>query len=103
MQMAAQRNHNEWFRSVSCGGRKSCPSCGEKLDRNEKIWSWGQYVCAKWRTIKHFCKKCSPEIIDHLMEHTAECGCTVTLVSREIGGLPKWLRLKRRRACAVKA
>jgi len=90
--MAKQRNHNEWFREVSLGGRKSCPCCRAKLQPGESIWSWGQYVVGKWQTIKHFCKSCFvEEVATELTDHTATCGCTVSLQfqSRQ----PQWLRL----------
>ena len=100
--MPADRNHNEWFRPVSLGGRKSCPCCGEKLGRNESIWSWGNYVRVKWVTVKHFCKKCFREAVsDPLLEHAGDCGCSITLVMYHCEQ-PKWLRLKKRRACPVK-
>lgn len=93
------RNHNEWFRSVSLGGRKNCPSCKEKLEQGEKIWSWGEYVFAKWRTVKHFCKKCySEQVQTPLINHTDECGCTVNLIGYGGETLPEWLNL----TCPIK-
>ena len=86
-----QRVHREWFRAVSLGGRKTCPCCGEKLDGGD-IWTWGQYVRAKFRAIKHFCEKCWPQIRDELNEHTGGCGCTVELVGKGCS-LPTWLTL----------
>lgn len=95
--MPADRVHNEWFRPVSCGGRKSCPTCKASLGRNESIWSWGNYIRAKWRTIGHFCRECyREEVCDKLLGHTDDCGCSVTLVGYQCV-LPKWLRLIRRR------
>lgn len=97
-----QRNHNEWFRPVSCGGRKSCPKCQAKLGKNESIWSWGNYINAKWHTITYFCKECfQTRVADHLLEHAGECGCSITLVMYH-ADQPRWLRLKKRRACPVK-
>jgi hypothetical protein len=87
-----QRTHNEWFRTVSLGGRKSCPNCGCKL-LGGSVWSWGEYVNAKWRTVKHFCRECYPtEVHGPLVKHTGECGCAVTLVGRG-ERLPTWLSL----------
>jgi hypothetical protein len=100
--MPAQRNHNEWFRPVSCGGRKSCPGCHAKLGKNESIWSWGNYVRAKWNTVTHFCKECfETRVAEGLLEHAGECGCTITLVMYH-AVQPKWLRLKKRRkVCTI--
>ena len=87
------RNHNEYFRTVSLGNRKSCPTCGEKLQNGESIWSWGEYVRAKWRTVKHFCKACfEEEVRGLLIDHAGDCGCNITLVVREIE-TPEWLKL----------
>lgn len=86
-----QRNHNEWFRIVSLGNRKSCPSCKAKLSSGESLWSWGEYVYAKWRTITHFRKECWPDIRDQLNQHTGDCGCTVTLVVKD--PQPEWMTL----------
>ncbi len=91
--MAKQRQHNEWFRPVSLGNRKSCPECHVKLAHNESIWSWGQYVNAKWRTIKYFCKECWPAIRGELNEHTGDCGCVVNLQMYHCTG-PDWLSLE---------
>lgn len=74
--------------------RKSCPTCGEKLEKDEFIWSWGEYINAKWRTVKHFCKACFPrEVQEPLSSHTDDCGCIVNLVSRG-EELPDWLTLQ---------
>lgn len=99
--MAKQRSHNEWFTTVSLGNRKSCPLCKTKLEPNESIWSWGNYVCAKWRTIKHFCKNCYvEEVLKPLTDHTDDCGCTVQLIVKG-GGRPEWLKLPEPAECAV--
>ena len=87
-----QRRHNEWFRTVSLGGRKSCPTCHEKLNGRE-IWSWGEYHNAKWRTVKHFCAGCfATEVKGLLLQHAGSCGCAIELCGRGIG-LPAWLTL----------
>lgn len=92
--MAKVRNHNEWFRSVSLGGRKSCPCCGDKLQKGEFIWSWGEYVYAKWRTVKHFCKSCfAAEVQAPLQNHAGPCGCVITIVAYQGERLPAWLTL----------
>jgi hypothetical protein len=91
--MAKQRQHNEYFRTVSLGGRKSCPSCYKKLLPNESIWSWGQYVRAKWNTVKYFCRECFDPIRADLNEHTGGCGCVVNLIGYRGEKLPLWLTL----------
>lgn len=89
-----QRNHNEWFRKVSLGNRKSCPTCRAKIEQGESIWSWGEYIRAKWCTVKHFCKKCyDAEVRQPLLAHSGPCGCTITLQIRE-HEKPEWLTLE---------
>jgi len=88
-----QRTHNEWFRSVLLGGRKSCPHCKAKLGRGESVWSWGEYHNAKWRTVRHFCKECWGDIASRLNAHTGDCGCSVTLVVKD-SIRPNWLTLE---------
>jgi hypothetical protein len=85
--------HNEWFRTVRLGGRKSCPTCGLKLGCKEAVWSWGEYHVGKWRTVKHFCRKCyKDEVQTPLVRHAGPCGCKIQLVGRG-QVLPHWLRL----------
>lgn len=91
------RVHNEYFRTVSLGNRKSCPTCGHKLASGESIWSWGEYVRGKWYTVTHFCQVCwaacpytSPRA--RLLAHSTPCGCTFQLVAYS-GTLPAWLTL----------
>ena len=75
-----QRVHKEWFRTV-IDRRKSCPCCKVKLSTGESIWSWGEYVCGKWRTVKHFCRECFTDEVQRLLkDHTGGCGCAITLV-----------------------
>jgi hypothetical protein len=89
------REHNEYFRTVSLSGRKSCPSCSEKLEPGESIWSWGNYVRIRWVTVTHFCKKCFPERVRaRLNGHTNGCGCTVNLKGYCGERLPEWLTLE---------
>lgn len=92
--MAKTRSHNEWFRTVSLGGRKTCPCCRERLEPGESIWSWGQYVHGIWRTVKHFCKNCYEKgVREQLIDHADDCGCEINLVGRH-GPLPEWLTLE---------
>lgn len=92
--MPKQKMHNEWFRSVYLGGRKSCPRCGAKHDPlgTDHLWSWGEYHHARWYTIMHFCKACfATEVIPTLHAHVATCGCTLALQVQ--GVRPEWLTL----------
>lgn len=85
------RVHNEWFRTVGLGGRKTCPNCRALIEPGEKIWSWGEYVRAKWRTVMHFCKNCyGSHVKAPLFDHTKDCGCTVELVGYGGETLPQW-------------
>lgn len=95
--MSKVREHNEYFRTVSLGNRKSCPSCGEKLPAGEQIWSWGEYAYAKWHTVQYFCVSCwgngprNPKA--RLIEHREPCGCSFNLVGYRGTRLPNWLAL----------
>lgn len=88
------RVHNEWFRQVDRGGRKSCPSCRAKLEPGEKIWSWGEYLRAKWHSVKDVCKNCWPEVRKRLLAHEKDCpeNCTIELCGRG-DQLPHWMTL----------
>ena len=88
------REHNEYFRTVSLGKRKTCPSCKAKLALGESIWSWGEYVRAKWRTVDYFCKECfNSAVRSRLLNHAKDCGCKVNLVGYGGTKLPPWLTL----------
>lgn len=83
----APANHNEWFRPVS----KTTCDCGQ---RKTQVWSWGEYVVGKWRTVKWFCESCFPDRVrDPLKSHSGPCGCTITLVAYHCT-LPEWLTLE---------
>lgn len=88
-----QRVHREWFRTVSRGNRKSCPTCRAKLEAGEWIWSWGEYRYGKFRAIKDVCKACWPKLAVDLNDHTAECGCAVELEARG-ASRPAWMNLE---------
>ena len=87
------REHNEWFRTVSLGNRKSCPECRTRLDERESVWSWGEYAYGKWRTVRYFCKHCfKAEVQKRLLDHAGPCGCKINLVGKG-DLLPDWLTL----------
>ena len=86
--------HNEYFRTVLLGGRKSCPQCKVKLCDGEKIWSWGEYHNVRWYTVQHFCKQCWHEVQARLRQHSWQCHCTYNLVRYGAERLPTWLTLE---------
>ena len=92
--MTKPRVHNEYFRTVSLGGRKSCPYCKAKLEREESIWSWGEYVRGKWYTVRYLCKLCFPAIQQQLVGHSKPCGCEIVLQRYGAERLPAWLTLE---------
>lgn len=98
------RTHNEWFRPVSLGNRKSCPTCCLKLLPEESVWSWGEYVRAKWRTVAYFCKQCfESRVRTPLVAHGGDCGCEINLVGYHCK-LPDWLALpEKEEACGGQA
>ncbi len=90
--MAKTREHNEWFKAVELGGRKSCPECHAKLEPREWIWSWGEYVRMRFTRIRYCCKACFPTVVADIRRHTDSCGCTVNLIAR-IAPRPEWMTL----------
>jgi hypothetical protein len=90
------RIHNEFFRTVSLGNRKSCPNCKVKLPEGEKVWSWFEYVRAKARLVQYCCKNCfETDVVPELNGHAHGCGCTFELQVR-LGfseTRPAWLTL----------
>lgn len=96
--MARKRNHNEYFRIVSLGGRKSCPTCKSKLADGQRIWSWGNYIYGRWHTVKHFCRECFEEQVrEPLIDHADDCGCSITIICRDYQ--PSWLTLEPSEVC----
>lgn len=93
--MVKPRVHNEYFRTVLLGGRKSCPYCKVKLESGEKVWSWGEYVRAKWYTVRYLCKACYPSARELLVQHSkGACQCTIVLQRYGAEQLPAWLTLE---------
>lgn len=86
--------HNEYFRTVLLGNRKSCPTCKLKLHSGEKIWSWGEYQRGKWYTVEHFCSQCFYEVKARLLYHSNQCRCSYNLQGYSGEKLPVWLTLE---------
>ena len=85
--MGKLRVHNEWFQPIS---KKTCP-CGE---RKTEVFSWGEYVNGKWRTVDHFCQECfSERVIPRLVSHAGDCGCTFALNPRSGCTIPSWIKM----------
>ena len=92
--MSKPKVHNEYFRTVVLGGRKSCPYCKAKLEQGVSIWSWGEYVRAKWYTVRYLCKACYPSAKELLLSHSkGVCQCTIVLHGYR-SQLPAWLSLE---------
>lgn len=80
------RVHKEWFKSIV----KTTCSCGKK---KTSVFSWGEYVCGKWRTIDYVCEGCFPQAANRLITHAQECGCEFNLVGYRGTILPSWLKM----------
>lgn len=57
MSTKVQTAKNMYVRTVSLGGRKSCPCCKAKLD-GRPIYNFGEYIRVRWNTIESCCEKC---------------------------------------------
>lgn len=86
------RERNIWFRPVSCGNRKSCPTCKQKLPKGEHIWSWGEYHHARWHTIAHFCYHCFVNQARPLLVNMEQVAGPLSYNFRG-ASRPKWLHL----------
>lgn len=88
------RTHNEWFRPVSRGNRKSCTNCRARLGPGESIWCCGAYVRVKWRNQFDCCKECWPGWAARLVAHERDCPehCSINLVAYHTS-LPDWMTL----------
>lgn len=97
--MSKTKVHNEWFRPISLGNTKSCPSCKTKLEEQEKIWSWGEYIYGKFNCITHFCKNCfRRRVVSLILGHTDGCGCKIQI--NTMGNVkPDWLSLPEAEVC----
>lgn len=74
----APRVHREWFNMLV---KTKCPDCGT---RNTTVYSWGEYVRAKYRAVRYFCDspECHTPIVEALKQHQRECGCQFELVGK---------------------
>ena len=83
-----QRVHNEWFNKVKA---TTC-ECGTK---KTEVWTWGEYVNARFRAILRCCAACFKErVLPRLKAHTDDCGCTFELKpTTGSGPLPAWISL----------
>ena len=88
------RVHREWFRSIV----KTTCSCGAK---KTQVFSWGEYICGKWRTVDYVCEACfKPSVLPRLKAHMGECGCSFELVGKG-SQLPPWLTMGEMKECAA--
>lgn len=55
-------NKNIYIRTVKLNNRKTCPTCRNKLEKFELIYSSGEYINCKWNNIGYFCIKCFNEL-----------------------------------------
>jgi hypothetical protein len=84
--MAKARQHNEWFKLIV---KRTC-SCGQK---KTDVYSWGEYIAARWNTIDYVCESCFPQIVNRLLSHAQDCGCEFNLIGYRGTILPAWLKL----------
>jgi hypothetical protein len=79
-----------------CGRRTSNTYRGKPIpatERCQQVYSWGQYVVGKWRTIYHFCEHCAVERIEApLSSHIADCGCSVSFQWKPGRQMPGFLK-----------
>lgn len=86
-----QRNHNEYIQPLASN---RCPNCLDAKGHKVKtpVYAWGEYVNAKWRTVKHFCLFCfAKEVLYLLEQHAWQCGCKISVVARSGYRLPEWM------------
>lgn len=76
---------NIYLRTVSLNNRKTCPTCKIKLEKDESIYSSGEYIRAKWRNIEFFCFNCFKEFNEKLVtlfgkiEYKSYRGCKIPI------------------------
>lgn len=92
--MAIARQHKEWFKAIA---KRTC-TCGQK---KTDVFSWGEYVSGKWRTVDYVCQSCFPQILKRLQSHKNDCGCEFKLVGYRGQALPEWLVIPSQSVCPV--
>lgn len=65
-----------YFRQVM-KRRKSCPNCRTKT---EEVYSVGEYVNAKWRTVQYLCGNCTKDFLFRVKEFEKRQTCIITFV-----------------------
>lgn len=92
--MSRLRIHNEWFMPLA---KRSCP-CGQK---KTEVFAWGEYHCAKWRTVDHFCRTCfEHRVLNRLIAHAGPCGCVFELKARTGYSIPDWIKMPAQKCAA---
>ena len=84
------RTMHAYFRTVSLGNRRSCPTCKMKLGFDEEIWSWGDYQTGMWHTVAYFCQGCYRLTVQQRLLNS---GYKVFLKGYRDAPLPKWITL----------
>ncbi len=89
--------HREWFQDTAygvcdCGSnRRSRRKAGKDLT----VYAWGEYVSARWSTVRRVCECCfQGAAIPMLRAHADPCGCSFQLVARSGHSLPPWITLE---------
>jgi hypothetical protein len=85
--MAKPRVHNEYFMPLV---KTSCP-CGKK---HARVFAWGEYHCARWSTVDHFCQDCfATRVLPRLTSHAHGCGCSFSFNARSGYNIPAWIAM----------
>jgi hypothetical protein len=89
--------HREWFQDTAygvcdCGSNKRSR---RKEGKDPTVYVWGEYVSAKWRTVRRVCECCfQGVIIPQLRAHADPCGCSFQMRARSGHSLPPWITLE---------
>lgn len=74
--------------------RKSCPACLKKLPTNEAIYSYGEYIRAKWNTFTYGCVNCFDTCAKPMMvKYKNETGREINIIGYQGAQIPEWLKL----------
>jgi hypothetical protein len=91
--------HNEYFRTVNavrcdCGRLIKKVRHGKETGTIDQVWSWGEYVNARWHTVIWFCELCwEHRAKRRLLAHSDTCGCDFRLNGYGGEKLPEWLTI----------